>query len=433
MSVNCVAVTIDAGNRNQCVLVMQIKELDHHCPHNKATLNTLHGPTADITASLPTWKLRNRLLLPIVQGGMGVGISAHRLAGSVAAQGALGTISSVDLRHHHPDLLERAGTCRDRDELDQINLIALDREIHMALDVASGRGAIAVNVMKAVAAHAAYVRQSCESGAHAIVMGAGLPLDLPDVTQNFPDVALIPILSDVRGVSIVLKKWMRKKRIPDAIIIEHPRYAGGHLGATRADEISDSRFDFKPVIEGIFSLMHDLGIEREHIPLIPAGGINTHDKVRELLALGATAVQIGTPFAVTEEGDAHPNFKQVLAEAKQGDIVTFMSAAGLPARAVLTPWLKNYLRREKALQSHAKADLRRCVPGLNCLTVCGLRDGISSAGQFCIDTRLAYALKGDVKKGLFFRGSESLPFGSAIRSVAELIEFLMTGRSPAFT
>ncbi len=410
--------------------MIQIKEPGHHCTHNEFTLNTPHSPTAGMTALLPTWKLRNRLLLPIVQGGMGVGISAHRLAGSVAAQGALGTISSVDLRHHHPDLLERAGTCRDRDELDQINLIALDREIHMALDIASGRGAIAVNVMKAVAAHAAYVRQSCESGAQAIVMGAGLPLDLPDLTQNFPDVALIPILSDVRGVSIVLKKWMRKKRMPDAIIIEHPRYAGGHLGATRADEIGDSRFDFKPVIEGIFSLMRDLGIEREHIPLIPAGGINSHGKVQELLALGAAAVQIGTPFAVTEEGDAHPNFKQVLAEAKREDIVTFMSAAGLPARAVLTPWLKNYLRREKALQSHAKADLRRCVPGLNCLTVCGLRDGLANAGQFCIDTRLAYALKGDVKKGLFFRGSETLPFGELIRPVAELIEYFMTGKKP---
>jgi nitronate monooxygenase len=380
-----------------------------------------------MTQTLHTWKLRDRTLLPIVQGGMGVGVSAHRLAGTVAAQGALGTISSVDLRHHHPDLLERAGKCRDRDALDELNLIALDREIRMALDIAAGRGAIAVNVMKAVAAHAAYVRQSCESGAHAIVMGAGLPLDLPEMTRDFPDVALIPILSDARGTGIILKKWLRKKRLPDAIVIEHPRYAGGHLGATRIEEIDDVRFDFEPVLEGIFRLLRELGIERERIPLIPAGGINSHEKVQKLLAMGAAAVQIGTPFAVTEEGDAHPEFKRVLAEAKPEDIVTFMSVAGLPARAVLTPWLKNYLRREKALQSHAKADERRCVPGLNCLTVCGLRDGIASAGQFCIDTRLAYALKGDVGKGLFFRGSESLPFGTAIRPVAELLDYLMTG------
>lgn len=384
-----------------------------------------------MNAELPSWKLRDRSLLPVVQGGMGVGISAHRLAGNVAKLGGMGTLSSVDLRHHHPDLLERSSTCRERDELDRINLVALDREIRMALDVAKGRGAVAVNVMKAVAAHPAHVRQSCESGAHAIVMGAGLPLDLPDMTRDFPDVALIPILSDARGIGIVLKKWMRRNRLPDAIVIEHPRYAGGHLGATRIDEIGDVRFDFRPVLENVFSLLRELSLERERVPLVPAGGINSHEQVRELLGMGAAAVQIGTPFAVTIEGDAHAEFKRVLAEAKPEDIVTFMSVAGLPARAVLTPWLKNYLRREKALQSHARADPRRCVQGLNCLTICGLRDGIAGAGQFCIDTRLAHALKGDVKKGLFFRGSESLPFGTAIRPVAELLDYLLNGILPA--
>ncbi len=364
---------------------------------------------------------------------MGIGISAHRLAGTVAQLGAVGTISSVDLRHHHPDLLAATDGCRDKVALDRANLVALDREIKGALALAQGRGAIAVNVMKAVGAHAAYVRQACDSGAHAIVMGAGLPLDLPDMTRDFPDIALIPILSDVRGTSIVLKKWLRKNRLPDAIVIEHPRYAGGHLGATRTEEINDPRFDFEPALSGIFNIIKALGIERERIPLIPAGGINSYEKVRVLLDLGAAAVQVGTPFAVTTEGDAHEHFKQVLTQAQPEDIVTFMSVAGLPARAVLTPWLKNYLRREKTLQAHAKADPRRCVPGFECLTVCGLRDGIASVGQFCIDTRLAFALKGDVKKGLFFRGSESLPFGTAIRPVAELLDYLLTGSMPALS
>ena len=390
--------------------------------------DTLHGTPEP---ALPRWKLGARSLLPIVQGGMGVGISAHRLAGTVAGLGGIGTISSVDLRHHHPDLLERAQGCTDKDELDKLNLIALDREVRMALELAAGRGALAVNVMKAVSQYPAYVRQSCESGAHAIVMGAGLPFDLPELTRDFPDVALVPILSDVRGTGIVLRKWLRKKRLPDAIVIEHPRYAGGHLGATRPEDINDPRFDFEPVLAGIFELLRELGLERERIPLVMAGGIKTHGEVRALLALGASAVQVGTPFAVTLEGDAHPNFKNVLADAQPADIVTFMSVAGLPARAVLTPWLKNYLRREKALQSHAKADPVRCVPGLNCLSVCGLRDGIGAIGQFCIDTRLAYALKGDVKKGLFFRGSERLPFGAEIRPVAELIDYFLTGKMPA--
>ena len=380
--------------------------------------------------TLASWSLRGRALLPVVQGGMGIGVSAFRLAGSVASLGAMGTISSVELRQHHPDLLERCAGSRDKVLLDRANLEALDREVRAALALSQGRGAVAVNIMKAVSAQADYVRQSCESGAHAIVMGAGLPLDLPELTRDFPGVALVPILSEARGVSIVLRKWMRKKRLPDAIVIEHPGFAGGHLGATQLAEVNDARFDFEPVLEAIFEVYAELGLARTAVPLVVAGGIHTHERVRELLSLGAAAVQVGTAFAVCTEGDAHPEFKRVLAEAKPEDIVTFMSVAGLPARAVATPWLRNYLRREKALQSHAKADPRRCVPGLGCLTVCGLRDGIASAGQFCIATRLGDALRGDVKKGLFFRGSEPLPFGAAIRPASDLLDYLLTGASP---
>ncbi|WP_188590750.1 nitronate monooxygenase, partial [Achromobacter denitrificans] len=161
--------------------------------------------------------LAGRDLLPIVQGGMGVGVSAHRLAGAVASQNAVGTIASVDLRHHHPDLLEKTERCHDRDLIDSANLEALHREVRAALDTAQGRGLVAVNVMKAVRDHPALVRQACESGAQAIVMGAGLPLDLPEMTADFPKVALVPILSEARGVAAVLKKWMKKGRLADAV------------------------------------------------------------------------------------------------------------------------------------------------------------------------------------------------------------------------
>jgi len=380
-----------------------------------------------------SFAIRGRTLLPIVQGGMGVGVSAHRLAGAVARAGAVGTIASVDLRHHHADLTEQSKHCRDKDELNRLNLIALDREIKAALDIAAGRGMVAVNVMKAVAAYPAYVRQACASGAQAIVMGAGLPLDLPELTADYPEVALIPILSDARGVAIVLRKWARLKkdgssgRLPDAIVIEHPLYAGGHLGAPNPAELGNARFAMAEVLPGIFKVFDDLGIARGRIPIIVGGGINSHEKLLDALALGAAAVQLGTPFAVTEEGDAHPNFKRVLLDAKPEDIATFMSVAGLPARAVKTPWLVNYLKREAKLQAVARADPKRCAIGLHCLTHCGLRDGLEKAGQFCIDSQLVAALKGDVNKGLFFRGSESLPFGSAIRPVLELIGYLLTG------
>ncbi|WP_373870337.1 NAD(P)H-dependent flavin oxidoreductase [Noviherbaspirillum aridicola] len=356
---------------------------------------------------------------------MGVGVSAHRLAGSVAGLGGVGTISSVDLRRHHPDLMAETGKSRNKELIDKANLVALDREIAAAKALAQGSGMLAVNIMRAVEQYAAYVKQACESGIEAVVVGAGLPLDLPELTAEHPKVALIPILSDVRGIALILKKWMRKNRLPDAIVIENPKYAAGHLGMARLEDADQPQYAFPAVLEGTRELFKELGIERERIPLITAGGVNTHEQVRELFSMGADAVQLGTAFAVTEEGDAHINFKKVLAEARPEDIVTFMSVAGLPARGVRTPWLANYLDKEAKLQR--KAGPKQCTVGFDCLHQCGLRDGIAKSGQFCIDTQLAFALEGDVKRGLFFRGSEKLPFGSEIRPVKELVEYLLTG------
>ncbi|QEL64303.1 nitronate monooxygenase [Oryzomicrobium terrae] len=377
----------------------------------------------------PSLKIRGKSLLPVVQGGMGVGISAHRLAGAVARENAVGTIASVDLRRHHPDLMEETGRCRDKARIDRANLIALDREIQAAKEMARGVGLVAVNVMRAVSEYAACIRQSCESGADAIVMGAGLPLELPELTRDHPTVALLPILSDVRGVALVLKKWMRKNVLPDAIVIEHPAHAAGHLGAARQADLGDPRFAFETVIPGVLQTYKELGIESENIPVIPAGGINSHEKVRHLFALGASAVQLGSAFAVTEEGDADLAFKQVLAGARPEDVVEFMSCAGLPARAVRTPWLDKYLKREEKLQAAASGE-HKCTLAWDCLVQCGLRDGLAKFGQFCIDSQLAAAMRGDVQKGLFFRGADSLPFGDKIRSVKELIHYLMTGERP---
>ncbi|MCC6609664.1 MAG: nitronate monooxygenase [Burkholderiales bacterium] len=383
-----------------------------------------------LPSDFPPLRIRGRALLPVVQGGMGVGVSAHRLAGSVAWLGAVGTISSVDLRRHHADLMERTESKRDRQAIDAANLEALDREVRAALALAEGRGLVAVNVMRAVSQYADYVRQACASGAQAIVVGAGLPLDLPELTADYPHVALIPILSDARGVGVVLKKWLRKGRLADAVVIEHPARAGGHLGAASVADVADPRFDFATVIKGVHASLDELGIARERMPIVVAGGIGSHADMREMLALGAAAVQLGTAFAVTEEADAHVNFKRVLAEAKPEDIVTFTSVAGLPARAVRTPWLVAYLAKLPALTRRAKPR-RECTLAFDCLATCGLRDGIAQFGQFCIDLQLAAALKGDVQRGLFFRGAGVLPFGSQIRPVRELLNYLLTGTAPA--
>jgi nitronate monooxygenase len=377
-----------------------------------------------LLTDLPPLRLKGRTLLPIVQGGMGVGVSAHRLAGTVAQLNGVGTIASVDLRRHHADLMAATGTSRDKAAIQRANLVGLDREIRAALELAQGSGMIAVNVMRAVGQYADYVRQSCESGAHAIVAGAGLPLDLPELAAAFPDVALIPILSDARGIAVVLKKWQRKQRLPDAIVIEHPKYAGGHLGAAKIEDLDDPRFEFARVLEDSLALFATLGLERERIPLIVAGGVASPQALRAALALGAAAAQIGTPFAVTVEGDAPPEFKRVLAEARPEDIVEFMSVAGLPARAVRTPWLARYIEKLPALQAQAHKR-RECLLAWDCLEICGLRDGIAKAGQFCIDNQLGAALRGDVEHGLFFRGSGPLPFGREIRPVRELMAFLL--------
>lgn len=384
-------------------------------------------------SGLRDWVLRGKALIPVVQGGMGVGVSAGGLAGTVARHGGVGTVSSVDLRRLHPDLMAETGplekTQDARERIDAANLVALDREIRRAREIAQGHGLVAVNVMKALSAYEDYVRQALASGADAIVVGAGLPLDLPDLASDHPDVALIPILSDARGVQLVVRKWEKKGRLPHAIVIEHPRLAGGHLGAARVTDLHDARFEFDTVIPQVLAFLREAGVERE-IPLIAAGGVSSHEDIERLQGLGASAVQLGTAFAVTQECDADPAFKKVLAEAKPEDIVEFVSVAGLPARAVRTPWLDKYLRIESKLKgvAHVKS---RCNMAFDCLAHCGLRDGKPEMGQFCIDQQLGHALAGDQRKGLFFRGAGRLPFGSDIRPVRDLLQWLLGGVRPA--
>jgi nitronate monooxygenase len=374
-------------------------------------------------------RLAGRSLLPIVQGGMGIGVSGHRLAGTVASHGAVGTLSSVDLRRHHPDLMERTrglGFGPDaKAAIDHANLEALEREIGAARVLSLGRGVLAMNVMRAVSDYVAYVKRSLEAGIDAIVVGAGLPLDLPDLASDHPKTALIPILSDARGVQLVLRKWERKKRMPDAVVLEHPRLAGGHLGAARVEDLNDPRFEFERCIPETLEILRAAGLEKT-TPIIAAGGIRSVDDVRRVVALGASAVQMGTPFAVTTECDAHPEFKRVLAEAREEDKIEFVSVAGLPARAVATPWLKAYLKAEPRLQAVAQVK-QRCTKVFDCLAQCGLRDGKVGWGQFCIDQQLASALKGDVKRGLFFTGRGELPFGDQVRSVRDLLVRVLGG------
>ena len=377
-------------------------------------------------AGLQPWSFRGRELLPIVQGGMGVGVSAGGLAGTVASFDAVGTISSVDLRRLHPDLMERTERLEGpaaKAVIDAANREALGREIRRARAIAQGRGLIAVNVMKALDQYETYVRQALESGADALAVGAGLPLDLPELARDFPHVALVPILSDARGVQLLVRKWERKGRVPDAIVIEHPRLAGGHLGAARISDLSAPRFEFDVVLPEALAFLRQAGLEGR-VPLIAAGGVGTQADIRRLQDLGASAVQLGTAFAVTTESDASLAFKEVLAGAKPEDLVEFISVAGLPARAVRTPWLDKYLRIQERMQQSAHVK-PHCTMWFDCLAQCGLRDGNPDWGQFCIDKVLGHAFDGNVRKGLFFRGAGRLPFGNQVRPVRDLLHWLL--------
>jgi nitronate monooxygenase len=222
-------------------------------------------------------------------------------------------------------------------------------------------------------------------------------------------------------VQLLVRKWEKKGRLPDAIVLEHPRLAGGHLGAAKIADLNDRRFDFEVCIPEVLEFFAKTGLK---VPLIAAGGISSSEDVRHLQALGAAAVQLGTAFAVTVESDASLAFKEVLAGAQPEDMVEFTSVAGLPARAVRTPWLDKYLRLQDRMQkaAHVKP---HCTMWFDCLANCGLRDGHASWGQFCIDKVLGHALAGDVRKGLFFRGAGRLPFGNQIRPVQDLLNWLV--------
>lgn len=241
-------------------------------------------------------RLDGKSLLPVAQAGMGVGVSARGLAGTVAAMGGVGTLSSVDL------MTQTEHLCKEREAKARINaahLEALSREIQRTRKLAQGRGLLAVKVMKTVSEYEVYVRRALASGIEAVVVVAWLPLDSSSIAKDYPDVALIPILSDARGVQLVVRKSEKKRRLRSAIAIEHPRLAGGHQGAAKVADLQDGRFEFEVVIPQLLELFKTAGIERE-IPVIAAGGIYGLNDLLQLQAFGASAVQLGTKFAVKQ-------------------------------------------------------------------------------------------------------------------------------------
>ncbi len=348
---------------------------------------------------------------PIIQGGMGIRISGAHLAAAVANAGGIGIISAVALGLNSPyfDATESHGRKR-REKFFAANQLALIDEIGTAR-MLSPDGILGINAMVVAQDYETLVRTAAAQGVNVIISGAGLPLQLPEYTANYPDVGLVPIVSSTRAARVICRKWERQYgRLPDAFVVENPNSAGGHLGA-KLEELGDRAFDVEQVIpELVTYLQQEVG---QSIPVIAAGGVWNRADIDRMLALGASGVQIGTRFIMTNECDADIRYKEFHLHAKPDDVVIISSPVGMPGRA-----LRNAFT-EKAIANSPELE-KRCL--FNCLHHCKCRD---EQQYFCIIQALEKAARGDIENGLVFSGSNA---GRAdhIMPVAELMAELVT-------
>lgn len=340
-------------------------------------------------------KIRDKILpVPVIQGGMGVGVSLSKLAGAVAKCGGMGIVSAVNCGFNEPDF--------DKDPL-QANLRALKREIRKAKEIAEGNGLVGVNIMAAVTNYDAYCACAVEAGADAIISGAGLPLSLPEHTKG-TDTLCAPIVSSAKAAVILCRKYEKKYGIlPDFFVMEG-KMAGGHLGFSEDDLINGTA----KTNDEIFLEIRE-ALKEYDIPVFVAGGVFTGEDVKHFLALGAAGVQIGTRFIATEECDADEVFKKVIVNAKKEDIRIIKSPVGMPARAIVSPLLER-------IGTGEAFPAKRCS---NCLTKCKKGDRI----PYCISRALIEAVRGNWEDGLFFTG-ENADRINRIQTVRELMDEL---------
>ena len=339
-----------------------------------------------MSTALPILKIgKYQPRYPLIQGGMGVGISGVNLAGHVARCGAIGTIASVGLCHNSPhfDIAKH--------NYFEANQIVIKEVLAAARGIAGEGGILAVNCMVALTDYNTQVRAAAEGGANIIISGAGLPLALPEYTKDFPDVALVPIVSSAKAASLIFRRWEKKYgRSPDAFVVEEPASAGGHLGAASIEQVFDPALYLEVAIPDVVRFVAEE--MKSDIPVIAAGGVWDRSDLERVFALGAKGVQMGTRFACSEEGDAAPRFKQAYIDAKAEDVVLIHSPAGLPGRALKNPFVARYLEGD--------VESKPCIA--NCLARCPYQ---RSRETFCIAAALVDAFNGEWDTGLFFCGS----------------------------
>jgi len=335
--------------------------------------------------------------VPIIQGGMGIGVSLSGLASAVANQGGVGVIATAGIGVLSLD--------RETGYV-EASIKVLREEIRKAKDAT--KGILGVNIMVALTNFADMVETSVAEGVDLILSGAGLPLDLPKYLREGVKTKLVPIVSSAKAARIICKRWLsRFNRLPDAFVVEGPM-AGGHLGFS-SEQLDDPGYALEKIIPEVVEAVSIF--ERENgvqIPVIAAGGIYTGADILEFIKLGAAGVQMGTRFVATHECDADIEFKKAYIEAKKEDMIIIESPVGLPGRAIRNNFINSIQR------GHKKPF--KCP--YHCITSCNCTDS-----PYCIAMALANARKGKLKYGFAFAGQNAFRVNQ-ILSVRELIESL---------
>lgn len=349
---------------------------------------------------------RRTLSIPILQGGMGVGVSLDRLAGAVAACGGMGTISTAACGYGYPDY--------DKDP-NGVNLRALDRQVRRAREKARGAGLVAINAMVATSQFADSVRTALRAGVDAVVCGAGLPRNLPALAAEVPesDAALAPIVSGGRAAALICKLWDRQyQRTPDFVVLEGP-LAGGHLGFSKEEAQEAQAGRPRPLAALLQEVLGALAPFREKyrrdIPVFVAGGVRDGYEMRRYTDMGAAGAQVATRFIATEECDASDGYKQALLNAKTEDITIVQSPVGLPGRALRSPLIQR-------VEAGTQPPIEKCI---KCLVPCDRK-----TAPYCISKALIAAAGGDWENGLFFCGANAGEI-SALSTVQEQMDQMM--------
>lgn len=336
--------------------------------------------------------------VPIIQGGMGVGVSLSSLAGAVAREGAIGVISAAQPGYLEEDFSNNPLTA---------NLRSLGNHIKKAKEI-SNNGIIGVNIMCASKNYEEYVKCAIDNGADLIISGAGLPTDLPKLVEGY-NIKIAPIVSPPKSASVILKMWDRRYgRAADMVVIEGPK-AGGHLGFSNEslEEYKSKNYD-KEVLEIIEIVKEYENKYNKKIPVVFAGGVFDRKDIDHYISLGCSGVQMATRFVATEECDADINFKMAYINSKKEDIVIVKSPVGLPGRAI-----NNKFMKDKKLINEK---ITKCY---KCLKKCNMADI-----PYCITGALVRAVKGDIDNSLVFCGENAYRLNKII-TVKELIKELI--------